>query len=69
LPGIWEPNHNTLYRWRRQLREHRDDAFAGHGKTKPGDDAVARLRRELARVKGELDIFETAIPFFATGYR
>jgi hypothetical protein len=51
------------------MREDRDDAFAGHGKTKPGDDAVAQLRRELARVKGELDIFETAIPFFAQGYR
>lgn len=58
-------HHNTLYRWRRQLREDGDEAFPGHGKLKPSDDEVARLQRELARVKEERDILKKAISFFA----
>ena len=55
-----------LYRWQGQLKAHGDHAFSGSGR-KPDSqmDEVARLRKELARVKEERDMLKKAAAYFA----
>ncbi|WP_152638780.1 IS3 family transposase [Marinobacter santoriniensis] len=48
-------NPNLLSRWRREADEETDKAFKGSGS--PRDEEVARLKRELARVKKERGFF------------
>ena len=57
-PGI-------ISRWRRQFREHEDDAFPGKGYQTPEDEEIRRLKKELADVKEERDILKKAVAFFA----
>ena len=45
-----------LYRWRSEQRQEGEDAFPGKGKTKPSEEEVRRLRRELEQVRMERDI-------------
>lgn len=54
---------NVLGRWRRELRQAPDGAFAGNGR--PRDEELAQLRRELARVTKERDFLREAAAFFA----
>lgn len=56
---------NQLYKWEEKLSAHGEDAFPGHGKRSAKDDEVARLKRELARVKEERDILKKAAQYFA----
>ena len=56
-------NPNLLYRWRREADEAAGHAFSGSGT--PRDEEVARLKRELARVKKERDFLREAATFFA----
>lgn len=58
-------HRNLIYKWRKQLQESGQEAFPGHGKLKPSDDEVMRLRRELGRVRQERDILKKALVFFA----
>lgn len=58
---------NVLGRWRRELRQERDQAFRGNGR--PRDEEVAVLRRELARVTKERDFLREAAAFFARASR
>jgi transposase len=56
---------NLLRGW---VRAHRDDpahAFPGEGQQKPEAAEVARLRREVARLKMERDILKKAAAYFA----
>ena len=53
---------NLLSRWKREA-EQSGQAFAGTGN--PRDEEVARLKRELARVKKERDFLREAATFFA----
>jgi transposase len=53
----------TLRRWIRQYRDEGAAAFPGHGN--PRDEELARLRRELAKVKRERDFLKEAAAFFA----
>jgi len=55
---------NVLSRWVRESSAGREQAFAGAGQMKPDDAEVARLRRELAKVKAERDILKKAIASF-----
>ncbi|WP_343801972.1 IS3 family transposase [Marinobacterium maritimum] len=48
-------NPNVLSRWRREADETTDKAFKGSGS--PRDEELARLKRELARVKKERGFF------------
>jgi transposase len=41
------------------------DAFPGHGRLKPADEELRRLKRELQIVTQERDILKKAIAFFA----
>ena len=53
---------------RRCLREGVADpqhAFAGHGQSKPEQQSVTQLRREVAKLTAERDILKKAAAYFA----
>lgn len=54
---------NVLTRWKREAEEDGRNAFGGSGS--PRDEEMARLKRELARVKKERDFLREAATFFA----
>ena len=56
---------NQLYKWQDQLRSKGKDAFPGRGRCAEKDDEIARLKRELERVKEERDILKKAALYFA----
>lgn len=56
---------NLLTRWKREAEAGGHQAFGGTGS--PRDEEVARLKRELARVKKERDFLREAATFFAKG--
>ena len=56
-------NPNMLTRWKREADEASGKAFSGAGT--PRDEEIARLKRELARVKKERDFLKEAATFFA----
>ena len=53
----------VLGRWRRELRQHPQQAFVGNGRSR--DEELSQLRRELARVTKERDFLREAAAFFA----
>ena len=54
-----------LYRWRSEQRREGNDAFPGKGKSKPSEEEMRRLRRELDQVRMERDILKKALSVFA----
>lgn len=56
---------NQLYKWQEQLQNKGREAFPGKGRRSGKDDEVARLKRELERVKEERDILKKAALYFA----
>lgn len=56
-------NAGMLGRWCQEHRQNGQKAFCGQGVAR--DDEVARLKRELARVKRERDFLKDAAVFFA----
>ena len=54
-----------LTRWKREAQSHGAVAFGGAGT--PRDEEMARLKRELARIKKERDFLREAATFFAKG--
>jgi len=54
---------NLLGRWRRELHAEGTQAFRGTGVVR--DEEVARLKRELARVRRERDFLKDAAGYFA----
>jgi transposase len=56
-------NPNLLTRWKREMSDSSGKVFAGSGT--PRDEELARLKRELARVKKERDFLREAATFFA----
>jgi transposase len=62
-------HENVLGKWVRLFKEDPGQSFPGHGKLKPDDAEVARLRRELAKTKAERDILKKAIASFARDQR
>jgi len=56
---------NVLRKW---VSDHDADpgsAFPGHGRLKPEQLEIERLRRELVRMKAERDILKKAAAYFA----
>ena len=51
---------NQLYKWQQELRNRGTQAFPGQGRAPAAEDEVARLKRELERVKEERDILKKA---------
>ncbi len=56
-------NPNLLNRWKREAEQSKEQAFKGHGS--PRDEEMAKLKRELAKVKKERDFLREAASFFA----
>ena len=54
-----------LTRWKREAQGQGQVAFGGTGV--PRDEELARMKRELARVKKERDFLREAATFFAKG--
>lgn len=58
--------HQTLLRdWVKAFGNDPQHAFPGHGQMKLELAEIARLRRELARLKAERDILKRAAAYFA----
>lgn len=49
----------------RELREEPQEAFPRNGKQKVQDAEIARLRKEVAKLKMERDILKKAAAYFA----
>ena len=60
---------HLLGRWVRQLHSDPTEAFPGNGKLKARDKEVEDLRRENARLKGELSFLKKVSAYFAKGQR
>ncbi len=58
-------HENVLRKWVRELREAPQEAFPGQGKQKVQDAEIARLRKEVAKLKMERDILKKAAAYFA----
>lgn len=56
---------NQLYKWQEQCRSKGGDAFPGKGRRAEKEEEIARLKRELERVKEERDILKKAARYFA----
>jgi transposase len=58
--------HQTVLRnWVRDFGDDPVSAFAGHGQMKPEQLEIARLRKEVAKLKAERDILKKAAAYFA----
>ena len=62
-------NVNLLGRWIKQHGSDPEQSFPGHGKLKARDKEVEDLRRENARLKGELSFLKKVSAYFAKGQR
>jgi transposase len=51
--------------WRKQLRNHGNDAFPGSGHQTPLEEENRQLRRELDIAREERDILKKAIAIFS----
>jgi len=58
-------HENVLCKWVKDAKAHGTQAFPGQGRMRPDDAEVARLKRELAKVRTERDILKKAIAYFA----
>lgn len=58
---------NQIYKWKKQLEAHQEKAFPGKGQ--PVDDENARLRKELAAAREEIEILKKAAAYFAKELR
>ena len=56
---------NVLRKWVRDLEVDPVQAFPGHGQMKPEQAEIARLKKEVARLKMERDILKKAAAYFA----
>ena len=60
--GIHE---NTLRAWLKDFAADPQHSFPGHGQMKPEAAEIARLKREVAKLKAERDILKKAAAYFA----
>ena len=58
--------HPTQLRnWVKQFAEDPQRAFPGHGQLKPEQAEIARLKREVTKLKAKRDILKKAAAYFA----
>ncbi len=62
-------NASLLGRWVKQLRADPEQSFPGNGKLKARDKEVEDLRRQVARLKGELSFLKKVSGYFAKNQR
>ena len=58
-------HENVLRKWVREMRDEPQEAFPGNGKQKAKEAEIARLRKEVAKLKMERDILKKAAAYFA----
>jgi transposase len=58
-------HENVLRKWVRELRDEPQESFPGNGKQKAQAAEIARLRKEVAKLKMERDILKKAAAYFA----
>ena len=58
-------NENTLWRWRRLLKDDPQAAFPGRGRLKPQEEELRRLRRENQILRQERDFLKKAAVWLA----
>jgi transposase len=56
---------SRLRSWVKGLADDPQDAFPGNGRMKPEQLEIARLKREVAKLKAERDILKKATAYFA----
>ena len=56
---------NVLRKWVKDEAGDPSHAFPGHGQMKPEQLEIARLRREVTKLKAERDILKKAAAYFA----
>jgi len=56
-----EVNPNVLHRWRRELREHGEQAFSGNGRSRAEENRVAELERKVGRQALEIDFLRRCL--------
>lgn len=54
-------NPNTLTRWRKQLRQYKDQAFAGNGHAYTAEARVSELERMVGRLTMENDFLKKVV--------
>jgi transposase len=58
--------HGTVLRaWVKDVSAAPSQAFPGHGQMKPEQAEIARLKREVIKLKAERDILKKAAAYFA----
>ena len=55
---------SVLHAWKKKYIADGTAAFPGHGRLKPDDEEVRKLKRELAQVRQERDILKKAMAYF-----
>ena len=58
-------HQSVLRNWVKALADDPQHAFPGHGQMKPEQAEIARLKREVAKLKAERDILKKAAAYFA----
>lgn len=58
-------HENVLRKWIKEFGSDPVQAFPGHGQMKPEQLEIARLKREVAKLRTERDILKKAAAFFA----
>lgn len=58
-------HENVLRKWIKEFGPDPTQAFPSHGQMKPEQLEIARLKREVAKLKAERDILKKAAAFFA----
>ena len=57
---------NQLYKWKEQIDQKGDDAFAGRGRPKKATQSeLSTLKQENAQLKEEIEILKKAAAYFA----
>ena len=62
-------NQGLMGRWVREFRKDSEQAFPGQGNLKERDKELEELRRENARLKGELSFLKKVSGYFARNQR
>ena len=58
-------HENVLRKWVKEFAGDLQHAFPGHGQLKPEQAEIARLKREVTKLKAERDILKKAAAYFA----
>ena len=58
-------NPESLYRWKRELKDDPKQSFPGQGSLKPRDKELEKLRNENARLKAENTFLKKVSAYFA----